>query len=141
MSTKHANTPPVLILMAEQRCAPVRKRPQPLAPAPLMLDAAHLRAGPRRPETPAPAARSARPRPILPTPAPRTATPLRPLAEESARLTGLRGQAFAQDAIRLPGMTARRPAVRGLNAAPVTAMASPAIGTVLLGLLAGLRIG
>ncbi len=63
------------------------------------------------------------------------------LAEDAARLTGLRQDVFAQDAIRMPGTPPRAGTLRGLGAPALGALASPVIGTVLLGLLAGLKLG
>lgn len=131
----------ILIKMAQAGDAPLRRRPQPLAPAPPTQGMSRPPSRPRRPHVPAHAPRSARPRPALQIGDRPQAADLPTLAADAARLTGLRQDVFAQDAIRLPGAPPRGPSLRGLGTPALSALASPVIGTVLLGLLAGLRLG
>lgn len=131
----------ILIKMSQPGDAPLRRRPQPVAPAPPTQGMSRPPSRPRRPHVPAHAPRSARPRPALQIGDRPQAVVLPALASDTARLTGLREDVFAQDAIRLPGAPPSGPSLRGLGTPALSALASPVIGTVLLGLLAGLKLG
>lgn len=141
MPGPHATDHPVLILMAQQRCTPPRRRPQPVAPAPLKLGELCPPSRPRRPDVAAHAPRSPRPPAELKICATRRAAFLPTLAKDAERLSGLREGVFAQDAIRLPATPAFAGNARGLGGHALSAIATPVMGTVLLGLLAGLKLG
>lgn len=136
----------ILIKMSQAGDAPLRRRPQLVVPAPPTQGMSRPPSRPRRPHVPAHAPRSARPRPALQIGDRPHAVVLPALASDTARLTGLRQDVFAQDAIRLPGAppsgpSLRGPSLRGFGTPALSALASPVIGTVLLGLLAGLKLG